>query len=60
MYIYTQQHQQQQEAFPALAEADPDLKFTYEEESDPGRFFVPYIWEVAVAGTRCVRMCVYV
>lgn len=25
-----------------------DFKFTYEEESDPETFFVPYVWEVVV------------
>ena len=25
-----------------------DFTFTYEEESDPENFFVPYIWEVIV------------
>lgn len=24
----------------------PDLKFKYIEETDPSRFFVPYIWQV--------------
>ena len=51
-----QQQQQQQAASAASAAggAEPDMKFMYEEESDPGRFFVPYIWEVVVAQTRCV------
>lgn len=26
-----------------------DFKFTYEEESDPETFFVPYVWEVIVS-----------
>lgn len=24
----------------------PDLKFKYIEESDPSRFFVPYVWRI--------------
>ena len=45
------------EATALMTEQDPDLKFAYEEESDPERFFVPYIWEVIVARTRCVCVC---
>ncbi len=26
-----------------------DFKFTYEEESDPETFFVPYVWDVIVS-----------
>lgn len=52
--LHSPSHANNDDPFPAMAEADPDLKFTYEEESDPGRFFVPYIWEVLVARTRCV------
>lgn len=26
-----------------------DFKFTYEEESDPEIFFIPYVWEVIVS-----------
>jgi len=42
-----------------------DLTFTYEEESDPEVFFVPYIWDVVV-GTLATtsmdwsRMCIQV
>ncbi len=32
--------------------ADPDLKFTYEEEQDAESFFVPYVWEVVYARTK--------
>jgi len=31
---------------------DPELKFTYEEEAEAERFFVPYIWEVVHAKTK--------
>eukprot|EP00557_Chaetoceros_sp_GSL56_P011355 CAMPEP_0176480042 /NCGR_PEP_ID=MMETSP0200_2-20121128/2066_1 /TAXON_ID=947934 /ORGANISM="Chaetoceros sp., Strain GSL56" /LENGTH=1076 /DNA_ID=CAMNT_0017876135 /DNA_START=179 /DNA_END=3409 /DNA_ORIENTATION=+ len=30
-----------------------DFKFTYEEESDPEIFFIPYIWEVIVSTVTC-------
>jgi len=30
------------------AESDEDFAFSYEEESDPEIFFLPYVWEVIV------------
>jgi len=31
-----------------LVDSDEDFAFTYEEESDPEIFFLPYVWEVTV------------
>jgi hypothetical protein len=32
--------------------ADPELKFTYEEETEADSFFVPYIWETIYTITK--------
>lgn len=34
---------------PAGLQALPDLRFTYEEESNPEDFFVPYVWSLVLS-----------